>query len=43
MLRIRYWDCRENANNSIIVNKDGTSQFPGFTFVPNDAKTNAAK
>src|SRR4051812_1860564 len=43
LLRIRYWDCRENANNSIIVNKDGTSQFSGFTFVPNDAKTNTAK
>ncbi len=36
-LRIRYWDCRENSNNNIIVKDDGTSQFPDFTFVPNDA------
>ena len=36
-LRIRYWDCRENANNEIIITDDGTSQFPDFDFVPNDA------
>jgi hypothetical protein len=36
-LRIRYWDCRENSNNNIVVKEDGTSQFPDFTFVPNDA------
>jgi hypothetical protein len=36
-LRIRYWDCRENANNAIITTEAGTSQFPDFTFVPNDA------
>jgi hypothetical protein len=33
-LRIRYWDCRENTNNSIVREDDGTSQFAGFTFVP---------
>jgi hypothetical protein len=36
-LRIRYWDCRENPNNSVIVTDSGTTQFPDFTFVPNDA------
>jgi len=37
MIRINYWDCRENANNSIIVKEDGTSQFKDFDFVRNDA------
>jgi hypothetical protein len=36
-LRIRYWDCRENPNNAIITTEAGTSQFPDFTFVPDDA------
>jgi hypothetical protein len=36
-LRIRYWDCRENPNNAIITTESGTSQFPDFDFVPNDA------
>ncbi len=36
-LRIRYWDCRENSNNAIITTENGTSQFPDFDFVPNDA------
>ena len=36
-LRIRYWDCRENQNNDIIVRDDGTSQFPDFDFVADDA------
>lgn len=36
-LRIRYWDCRENANNQIITTESGTSQFPDFDFVPDDA------
>jgi hypothetical protein len=37
-LRLRYWDCRENANNNIVVTKEGTSQFAGFTFVSNEGK-----
>ncbi len=37
-LRIRYWDCRENPNNAIITTDAGTSQFPDFDFVPNDAE-----
>jgi hypothetical protein len=38
LLRIRYWDCRENPNNTIITTDSGTSQFPDFTFVPNDGE-----
>jgi hypothetical protein len=37
LLRLRYWDCRENQNNAIIVTDEGTSQFPDFDFVENDA------
>jgi hypothetical protein len=37
MLRLRYWDCRENPNNAIITTDSGTSQFPDFDFVPDDA------
>jgi hypothetical protein len=40
-LRLRYWDCRENSNNDIITTKDGTSQFPDFNFVENDAAVSA--
>ena len=36
-LRIRYWDCSENQNNDIIIRDDGTSQFPDFDFVDDDA------
>ena len=43
LLRLRYWDCRENANNNIIVTKEGTSQFPGFTFAPKEGKAGDAK
>ena len=35
-LRIRSWDCRENSNNDIVRQEDGTSQFAGFTFVAKD-------
>jgi hypothetical protein len=37
LLRIRYWDCRENSNNDIVVTEEGTSQFPDFDFVGDDA------
>jgi hypothetical protein len=40
-LRIRYWDCRENPNNAIITTDSGTSQFPDFDFVPNDAEASS--
>jgi len=36
-LRIRYWYCGENQNNAIIEKDDGTSQFPDFDFVEDDA------
>ena len=39
LLRIRYWDCGENQNNAIIVREDGTSQFPDFDFLEDDAAT----
>ncbi len=41
LLRLRYWDCRENSNNDIITTDDGTSQFPDFNFVPDDAKASS--
>jgi hypothetical protein len=43
LLRIRYWDCRENSNNAIIVTDNGTSQFPDFNFVDNDAAVSSDK
>jgi hypothetical protein len=36
-LRVRYWDCRENENNQILVKDDGTSQFKKFDFVKDNA------
>jgi hypothetical protein len=37
-LRIRYWNCAENANNAVHQTQDGTTQFNGFTFGPDGAK-----
>jgi hypothetical protein len=37
LLRLRYWDCRENQNNDILEKNDGTSQFSDFDFIENDA------
>lgn len=37
LLRISYWDCRENPNNAVIETDQGTSQFSDFTFVEDDA------
>jgi hypothetical protein len=37
LLRLRYWDCRENSNNDIITTDEGTSQFKDFSFLDNDA------
>lgn len=36
-LRIRYWDCRENQNNEILIKENGSSQFSDFDFIDNDA------
>ena len=38
-LRIGYWYCGENPNNTVIQTKEGTSQFSDFTFTkPGDKK-----
>ena len=31
-LRIRYWNCGENPNNSVIQTKDGSTEFRGLNF-----------
>jgi hypothetical protein len=31
-LRIRYWNCAENQNNSVVQTKEGATEFRGFTF-----------
>jgi hypothetical protein len=31
-LRIRYWNCGENPNNSVVQTKDGTTQFRDLNF-----------
>jgi len=31
-LRIRYWNCGENPNNSVVQTKDGTTQFRSLNF-----------
>jgi hypothetical protein len=43
LLRLRYWDCRENSNNAIIVTDQGTSQFPDLSFVDDDAAQSSDK
>ena len=35
-LRIRYWNCSENQNNSTFVTEDGATQFTDFTFTTED-------
>ena len=35
-LRIHYWDCGENQNNTVIQTEDGSSQFRDFTFTDKD-------
>ena len=35
-LRIRYWHCGENQNNTVIRTEDGSSQFRDFTFTDAD-------
>jgi hypothetical protein len=37
-LRIRYWDCLENPNNSVFKTPEGSTQFKEFTFSKPDAK-----
>jgi hypothetical protein len=35
-LRIHYWDCGENQNNTVIQTESGSSQFRDFTFTDTD-------
>ncbi len=37
-LRIRYWDCSENQNNTVTETKNGSSNFDNFTFTKQDDK-----
>ena len=37
-LRIRYWNCGENQNNSVVQTKEGATDFKQFTFTPSDKK-----
>jgi hypothetical protein len=35
-LRIRYWHCGENENNSVVQSEGGSTQFRDFTFTDDD-------
>jgi hypothetical protein len=35
-LRIRYWHCGENQNNSVVQTPEGSTQFQDFTFTDED-------
>ena len=35
-LRIRYWHCGENENNSVVQTEGGSTQFRNFTFTDQD-------
>lgn len=37
-LRIRYWDCQENQNNTVTETKEGSSTYKDFTFTKQDDK-----
>ena len=37
-LRVNYWYCGENPNNTVVETGEGTSQFSDFTFTDKDAK-----
>ena len=37
-LRIRYWNCAENQNNTVYQTKEGATDFQGFTFAKKDNK-----
>ncbi len=37
-LRIRYWDCGENPNNTVQQTSEGSSDFKDFTFTDKDDK-----
>jgi hypothetical protein len=35
-LRVRYWHCGENQNNSVVQTEEGSTQFRDFTFTDQD-------
>ncbi len=35
-LRIRYWHCGENENNSVVKTEEGATEFKNFTFTEKD-------
>jgi hypothetical protein len=37
-LRIRYWDCGENQNNTVTKTETGSSDFTNFNFTKKDGK-----
>jgi hypothetical protein len=37
-MRIRYWNCGENQNNSVVQTKDGATEFKDFTFTKKNDK-----
>ena len=37
-LRIRYWHCGENQNNTVFQTQEGSTQFQDLTFTPTDDK-----
>jgi hypothetical protein len=39
-LRIRYWDCLENPNNTVYKTQEGSTQFKDFTFTESDNRKN---
>jgi hypothetical protein len=37
-LRIRYWNCSENQNNTVVQTKQGGTEFRSFTFAQKENK-----
>ena len=37
-LRIRYWHCGENQNNTVVQTKEGATEFKAFTFTEKNRK-----
>jgi hypothetical protein len=37
-MRIRYWNCGENQNNSVVQTKDGATEFRSLTFTKKSDK-----
>jgi hypothetical protein len=37
-IRVRYWDCLENPNNTVFKTEEGSTQFKDFTFTSSDDK-----